>query len=596
MLLHPTSALAEEASPPIDIASPRKPDPHLADVPHPSPSPTASLLPQPASPQSRWLDLSERSPDALGEFGAHVELLAAIRSHSIAAVSSALSIEQSGRRECRRSVLQAAAVSRLAWKDAQQQLAELEGRLTETRATVNLAVTCQGRQVAVNSALAAATQRRLGRIAEEMESLSAASNHLSFSFARVEPLLNGMQARLTSVVESIVTANEEEVNNVLIELSEGHLPKPYDIDESQLTQPHWGDSHGWSAVERAVRVSFTLVDEGAGPGSSSSSPSGKRASLLSKLGSPLNSAGDSVLPPLIGPFHLVEQRDARLVRVKRQPFSEGAMRIAYLCEDVSDVQAGQFDGAVRLVAKESKFMGVHKRTGQQENRRSFYVGDVMAQMVAAELVERFNQLNPPKLVAMLAPMLYEFPERDDHERRYMAAELSLTGLGEEFARYTNNESEQNDHFRTMMALSHWSFDHTHGRLMLCDLQGVRYVLTDPQIHSNLSSNSHHLFGQGDLGESGMDSFFEQHVCNELCHKFRLQRHPKQPDGLSGQVNTKGETKVGADYVSDVIGVCGHIFQLGVKRRKEFIKKRQRLLCDKCANAKGQTTRKFFFQD
>lgn len=56
-------------------------------------------------------------------------------------------------------------------------------------------------------------------------------------------------------------------------------------------------------------------------------------------------------------------------------------------------------------------------------------------------------------------------------------------------------------------------------LMVVDLQGVNYILTDPQIHTH--KNSDRSFGLGNLGVDGMTAFFCTHVCNPICRHMRL---------------------------------------------------------------------------
>lgn len=76
--------------------------------------------------------------------------------------------------------------------------------------------------------------------------------------------------------------------------------------------------------------------------------------------------------------------------------------------------------------------------------------------------------------------------------------------------------------------SHWTWVHTGGRELLCDLQGSqwgggsdspRYLLTDPVILSCRPGQ----YGSTDLGPKGIASWFQKHKCNHYCHKTRLLR-------------------------------------------------------------------------
>ena len=59
----------------------------------------------------------------------------------------------------------------------------------------------------------------------------------------------------------------------------------------------------------------------------------------------------------------------------------------------------------------------------------------------------------------------------------------------------------------MQALSHFSYNHSRGQFLLCDLQGGHYqdsyVLTDPVV---MSSDNEKRFGATDLGSEGISIF------------------------------------------------------------------------------------------
>ena len=85
----------------------------------------------------------------------------------------------------------------------------------------------------------------------------------------------------------------------------------------------------------------------------------------------------------------------------------------------------------------------------------------------------------------------------------------------EFIKFNSN-SGHSDGDQVMAALSHFSYHHTAGQHLLCDLQGGKYadcyVLTDPVIMSLDRS-----YGPTDLGERGISNFLAHHRCSALCH-------------------------------------------------------------------------------
>jgi len=78
------------------------------------------------------------------------------------------------------------------------------------------------------------------------------------------------------------------------------------------------------------------------------------------------------------------------------------------------------------------------------------------------------------------------------------------------------------------ALSPSSFVLTHCSVVV-DIQGVRDVWTDPQIHTA----DHKGFGIGNAGPKGINKFFTSHVCSSICRGMRLppcgeQSAPQRP--------------------------------------------------------------------
>lgn len=86
----------------------------------------------------------------------------------------------------------------------------------------------------------------------------------------------------------------------------------------------------------------------------------------------------------------------------------------------------------------------------------------------------------------------------------------------------NSNSGWAEGYRAMQALSHFSYDYSHGTYLLCDLQGGcysnRYLLTDPVIMSNKKE-----YGPTDLGHTGISNFFAYHQCNYLCADMLLPK-------------------------------------------------------------------------
>ena len=77
------------------------------------------------------------------------------------------------------------------------------------------------------------------------------------------------------------------------------------------------------------------------------------------------------------------------------------------------------------------------------------------------------------------------------------------------------------------AFSHFTYEYSRGKKLVCDLQGVwnaddGFVLTDPVVHYISSSGRRHHNGATDKGVEGVKRFFRTHKCGVLCKRMGLQ--------------------------------------------------------------------------
>lgn len=69
----------------------------------------------------------------------------------------------------------------------------------------------------------------------------------------------------------------------------------------------------------------------------------------------------------------------------------------------------------------------------------------------------------------------------------------------------------------LQAFSHFTYENSNKQILICDIQGVGNLYTDPQIHT-LSGKG---FGAGNLGNTGMSAFLLRHRCNGICQEVGL---------------------------------------------------------------------------
>ena len=146
----------------------------------------------------------------------------------------------------------------------------------------------------------------------------------------------------------------------------------------------------------------------------------------------------------------------------------------------------------------------------------YFDADVSTTQRARTIVSAFNSVDnyaSGKSVYMNeAAVWQDINPRPDGTRARMLVEPLIEG---EFIKFNSNSGHSNGD-KLMGALSHFSYHHTAGEELLCDLQGGRYedcyVLTDPVMMS-----LDRKYGPTDLGERGVSNFFAHHRCSELCH-------------------------------------------------------------------------------
>mmetsp|Transcript_9043 Transcript_9043/g.16600 ORF Transcript_9043/g.16600 Transcript_9043/m.16600 type:complete len:264 (+) Transcript_9043:55-846(+) len=223
------------------------------------------------------------------------------------------------------------------------------------------------------------------------------------------------------------------------------------------------------------------------------------------------------------------------------PFGEGSSRLAFRCK-VAEGNYKGFPTNTELVLKAMK-PELYERGIRVSDR------DVEMQRKAADLAQEFNRFMQPKKhgrscnVHMLETKLGTMT---GHKVTSTGKVIIRDGEGflleqmiiGEFDKFNSNSGWSCGTAKLPDFFSHWTWVHTGGRYLVCDLQGHRgrpggplyqgesyyYLLTDPAICS-----FERKFGITDLGKQGIKNWFAHHVCNELCETHGLvQARPASP--------------------------------------------------------------------
>eukprot|EP01010_Urceolus_cornutus_P004597 NODE_735_length_1384_cov_395.483146_g556_i0.p1 GENE.NODE_735_length_1384_cov_395.483146_g556_i0~~NODE_735_length_1384_cov_395.483146_g556_i0.p1 ORF type:complete len:285 (-),score=57.62 NODE_735_length_1384_cov_395.483146_g556_i0:529-1317(-) len=188
------------------------------------------------------------------------------------------------------------------------------------------------------------------------------------------------------------------------------------------------------------------------------------------------------------------------------PFQQGTMRVVHHLRDCSAPLHQQ-----ECVAKFAK--------NPNEGRQTYFT-EVEMQAKCKALSTEFNNRKVCKRIDFIVACVVEFPRRRAPNGGPLMAGVEPF-LNGKYVKHSNNYgyvAPEND--ATAAAFSHFTYCLSSGKLLVCDIQGVGEMFTDPQIHSN-EPNGVFRFGQGDMGLDGIQKFFNTHQCNSLCTALRL---------------------------------------------------------------------------
>jgi hypothetical protein len=227
-------------------------------------------------------------------------------------------------------------------------------------------------------------------------------------------------------------------------------------------------------------------------------------------------------------------------KVGPNPFSKGAIRLAYYAQTIfkSSAAASSETSVDDVIFKEMITL-----CPSPELDRMRYMVDMEVQTVAGKLAFEFNNrlkrtksVPGVKLKYLMAKVL-RIVSPSDGTVRFMMVEKKYRGgaIDSSMIKYTNNwnfvlaDPVKQDATQLATAFSHFTFDHTKGYCMVCDIQGINttdhegrpvMLLTDPAIHCPSATR----FGKTNLQGKGIEAFFEKHVCNKYCKALGLKSY------------------------------------------------------------------------
>merc|ERR1719242_1163472 len=216
------------------------------------------------------------------------------------------------------------------------------------------------------------------------------------------------------------------------------------------------------------------------------------------------------------------KQDDRLVKMANNPFTNGSLRLVYYMQDITDDKGKELlkspsirssDDSSSLQIKNTATHVAKVSIDPMEDERTYFI-DVAMQIEAQKFANEYNKYEVPKKVGFLDCWVYELVDREP--RVYCGVERLIAG---DYHKYTNNWDWVNQAVErnTPSAFSHYTYHASGGRRLVCDLQGVGDLYTDPQMHTVDGKGC----GKGNMGKRGIEKFLSSHQCNAICTHLKL---------------------------------------------------------------------------
>ncbi|CAG8510604.1 11371_t:CDS:2 [Dentiscutata heterogama] len=200
-------------------------------------------------------------------------------------------------------------------------------------------------------------------------------------------------------------------------------------------------------------------------------------------------------------------------KIASQPFSSGSEKCAYFAISANN---GPPETMVMKKYIQNTSTDIFKK----------YLEAIEVSAVTNYLSKRFNLIAKRKKISPINFLRANLVRVIiDSRIHYYISEKELRDV--EFKRFNTNSGIITLSRPTLEAFAHFTYEHTKGYLVVCDLQGVElddnFLLTDPAIHCVDYSR----FGHTNLGRKGIEMcFLANHTCNEVCKKLGLELRQK----------------------------------------------------------------------
>ncbi|KAL6852486.1 hypothetical protein ACO1O0_007031 [Amphichorda felina] len=249
------------------------------------------------------------------------------------------------------------------------------------------------------------------------------------------------------------------------------------------------------------------------------------------------------------------------IRKRSRPFAQGALRLASYARTAISTN--------RFVTKS------FKRNGKT---LPHLAEDMRIQALCKAFALEFNALVGPEysidFIVTTCLQGTSASATSSGEGEFISLEPYIGGahVADAYVKYNGNNSYVNSAIPddkvniAAQAFSHFTFERSWGTLLVCDLQGVGRVLTDPAIHT--LDRERFKLTDTNLNEDGFKFFFSTHVCNDVCRQLKLQSNRSM--FISGSFEYRELWPTMDNTVCCSNKLCGRIVRAAsAKRSDEF---------------------------
>lgn len=195
------------------------------------------------------------------------------------------------------------------------------------------------------------------------------------------------------------------------------------------------------------------------------------------------------------------------IHKRPQPFAQGSLRaVSYARTDASNIH---------YVVKWFKKPG---------SRIDDLIEDMRIQALCKSFALEFNAvLENEHSVDFIVTACFKGRSKKTFGDEYISIEPYVDGTHVKYNGndgYVNTDIPDDPSNQAAQAFSHFTFERSQGQFLVCDLQGVGELLTDPVIHTRDQKRFDR--SKTNSNEEGFKLFFRTHECNDICRKLMLK--------------------------------------------------------------------------